>query len=129
MIGILVQILHFSVYVTSVSLVQIQHHTQKLLTNSAHCTHMTYLEWKERNFSELFPLYLRQYMCRSHCPEAESELSEACFHQIKYELQENQNFLKICKQVVIPKQATKSKHILRKFFIKISEQNKKIPIT
>lgn len=129
MIKILVQILHFSVYVTSVSLVQIQRHTQKLLTNSAHCTHMTYLEWKEYKFSELFPLYLRQYMCRSHCPEAESEQSEACFHQTKYELQENQNFLKICKQVVIPKQATKSKHILRKFFIKISEQNKKIPIT
>lgn len=68
-------------------------------------------------------------MCRFHCPEAESEQFETCFHQIKYELQENQNFLKICKQVVIPKQATKSKHILRKFFINISEQNKKIPIT
>lgn len=63
-------------------------------------------------------------MCRSHCLEAESERSEACFHQIKYELQENQSFLKICKQVVIPNQATESKHILRIFFIKISKQNK-----
>lgn len=33
-------------------------------------------------------------MCRCHCPGAESEQSEACFHQIKYELQENPSFLK-----------------------------------
>lgn len=63
-------------------------------------------------------------MCRFHCLEAESEQSEACFHQIKYELQENRSFLKICKQVVIPNQATEGKYSLRNFFHQISKQNK-----
>lgn len=53
-----------------------------------------YLGWKAHRFSELFPLDWRQYTCRCHCPGAESERSEACFHQIKYELQENPSFLK-----------------------------------
>lgn len=55
---------------------------------------IAHLGWKAHRFSELSPLDWRQYTCRCHCPGAESEQSEACFHQIKYELQENPSILK-----------------------------------
>lgn len=94
--NITVQILHFPTWLCDLSVPSTHSvsFTQCSTSSAPYILPIPYLGWKARRFSELSPLDWRQCMSRCHCPGAESEWSEACFHQIKYELQQNPSFLK-----------------------------------